>query len=209
MKIAVFGATGGTGIQVVEQALANGYQVIAFARSLDKLKVKDENTIPFEGDIQDSDEVAAALEEVKAVISVLGPTDNRSQFVVSLGIYNILAGMMQHRVSRLVMSAGAGVHDPGDSPNLINKFFNVLLRTFSKNIYEDMVNAVRIVRESDVDWTIVRVPMLTDGPKTGKIQVAWVGKGMGMRVSRADLAFFMLSQVEDYTYIHQAPAISY
>lgn len=209
MKIAVFGATGGTGIQVVEQALANGYQVVAFARSLDKLKVKDENTIPFEGDIQDSDEVAAALEEVKAVISVLGPTDNRSQFVVSLGIYNILAGMMQHRVSRLVMSAGAGVHDPGDSPNLINKFFNVLLRTFSKNIYEDMVNAVRIVRESDVDWTIVRVPMLTDGPKTGKIQVAWVGKGMGMRVSRADLAFFMLSQVEDYTYIHQAPAISY
>jgi hypothetical protein len=74
------------------------------------------------------------------------------------------------------MSAGAGVPDPGDSPNLMNKFFNVLLRTFSKNIYEDMVNAVGIVRESNVDWTIVRVPMLTDGPKTGKVQVAWVGK---------------------------------
>jgi putative NADH-flavin reductase len=85
MKIAVFGATGGAGIQVVEQALAKGYQVVAFTRSLDKLKVKDENTIPFEGDIQNSDEVAAALEEVKAVISVLGPTDNRSQFGVSSG----------------------------------------------------------------------------------------------------------------------------
>lgn len=117
--------------------------------------------------------------------------------------------MKQHLVSRLVLSAGAGVLDPSDSPNMVNKMFNVLVRTFSKNVYKDMVNAVNIVRQSDVDWTIVRVPMLTDGPKTGEVRAAWVGKGIGMRISRADLAVFMLNQVEDFTYLHQAPVISY
>ena len=72
-----------------------------------------------------------------------------------------------------------------------------------------MAGVVEVVRESDLDWTIVRVPMLTDGPKTGEIKVAWVGKGMGMRISREDLAAFLLEQLDDDTYIHQAPAISH
>lgn len=71
-----------------------------------------------------------------------------------------------------------------------------------------MVQTVAKVRASDLDWTVVRVPMLTDEPQTGKIQVGYVGKGMGARISRADMADFILRQVNDNTYLRKAPAIS-
>jgi len=209
MKIVVFGATGGTGRQVVTQALAKGYQVVAFTRSLQKLPANGDNLIPFEGDIGEAEKVSEAIQGVEAVISSLGPTDNKAQFVASRGTANILAGMKQHGVSRLVVTAGAGVSDPNDAPKFFNKLMNRLVKSISGNVYADMVEVARIVRESDVNWTIVRVPRLIDGPKTGKVSVAWVGKGMGMQISRADLAAFLLDQLEDDTYLRQAPAISY
>jgi hypothetical protein len=69
-------------------------------------------------------------------------------------------------------------------------------------------NTAQVVRASDCDWTIVRVSMLTNAPKTGIVKVGHVGKAMGMRLSRADLAEFMLEQVQDAKYLRQAPAIS-
>ena len=83
-----------------------------------------------------------------------------------------------------------------------------MVRTFSGNVYEDMVRMVDVVRNSDLDWTIVRVPMLTEDPAKGEIKVAYVGKGMGSRITRADTADFLLQQLEDNNYLHQAPAIS-
>ena len=68
--------------------------------------------------------------------------------------------------------------------------------------------AVELVRSSDLDWTVVRLPMLTDDPAKGNVKVAWVGKGMGSRISRADIASFLVSQVGDKTYLRQSPAIS-
>jgi putative NADH-flavin reductase len=208
VKIVVFGATGGTGRQVVRQALEKGYQVVAFTRNTRKITLEWDDLIPFEGDILDASRVSDAIKGVDAVISTLGPRDNKAKFVVTSGMGHILAGMKQHGVSRLIVTAGAGVGDPNDQPGFINKFMNFLLEIISRNVYEDMVKAVEVVRRSDVDWTIVRVPMLTDGPKTGEIKAAWVGKGMGMRISRQDYAAFLLEQLIDDTYIHQAPAIS-
>lgn len=208
MKLTVFGATGRTGRLVVEQALEKGYEVVAFTRSPDKLPIKNEKLTIMEGDIQDAGQISAAIAGAEAVISALGPTDNRARFVVSDGMKNILAGMQAHGVSRLVVSAGAGVGDPQDAPKMINKLINMLLKLVSRNVYEDMVKAVQLVRQSDVDWTVVRAPMLTDDPKTSRVNVAWVGKGLGMRLSRADFAGFLLQQLEDDQYLREAPAIS-
>ena len=113
MKLAIFGATGGTGKRLVEQALAAGNQVVAFVRDPSKLTT-----------------------------------------------------------------------------------------------YEDIVNTAQVVRASDCDWTIVRVSMLIDAPKTGRVKVGYVDKAMGMRLSRADMTEFMLKQVQDTKYLRQAPAIS-
>lgn len=133
------------------------------------------------------------------MISVLGPTDGKAQFVVSAGIKNILLAMKQQGISRLVISAGAAVRHPNDFPNLVNQLLYILARTLSKVVCEDMVNGVKIVRQSAVKRTIVRGPMLADAPESEKIKVAWEGKGLGMQVSRVDLALFMFNQLDDYT----------
>jgi nucleoside-diphosphate-sugar epimerase len=208
MKLAVFGATGKTGRHVVEQAVAAGHHVIAFTRTPSKLQNTHARLTTVQGDVQNAAEVEQAIIGADAVISVLGPTHNRPTFEVSKGTTNILRAMEQHGVRRLVVSAGAGVGDPQDAPKLLNKAINVLLKLISGNVYADMQRTVELVRASDRDWVITRVPMLTDQPRTSQVKVGYVGKGMGVRLARADMAGWMLEQARDDTYLRKAPAIS-
>jgi hypothetical protein len=114
---------------------------------------------------------------------------------------HILAAMRQHGVRRLVVSIGAGVRDPQDKPPLGHALFGALVKLLSRNAYEDMLSVDQKVRAAAVDWTIVRVPRLMDTPKTGTIRQGYVGKAIGSQLSRADLAAFMLSQLDDPTYL--------
>jgi nucleoside-diphosphate-sugar epimerase len=208
MHITIFGATGRTGQHLVEQALARGHTVIAFSRSPDKLKVNSKDIQVVQGDVQNSNKVEEAVAGAEAVLSVLGPTENKPTYAVSKGTQNILSAMQKHGVDRLILSAGAGVGDPKDEPKFFNRAMNFLLKRVSRWVYEDMVNTVEAVRDSEVKWTIVRVPMLTDNKPTGKVVASYVGKGMGPRITRADMASFILEQLESDAFIHQAPAIS-
>ncbi|MFW6069356.1 MAG: NAD(P)-dependent oxidoreductase [Chloroflexota bacterium] len=208
MKLTIFGATGRTGQHLVEQALARGHQVTAFTRSPQKLAAYRDRLHIVQGDVQDSGAVKRAVAGADAVISVLGPTQNTPDYQITRGTGHILDAMKKHGVRRLVISAGAGVGDPQDEPKLFNKLINVLLKLVSRHVYEDMKRTVDTVRSSDVDWTVVRVPMLTDGPAKGHVKTGYVGKGMGPRITRADMASFMLDQVESDAYLHKAPAIS-
>lgn len=208
MKLAVFGATGRTGQHLVEQALRAGHEVVALARTPSKITIQNPKLTLVQGDIQDAKRVEEVITGVDAVISVLGPTSNKPEFAVSKGIDNILAVMKKVGVRRLILSAGAGIADPADEPKPINRFIGLLLKLVAKNVYEDMLCVVEKVRASDLDWTIVRVPMLTDDPKKGSLRVGYVGKGTGARLSRADMADFMLKQLQDSSYLRKSPAIS-
>jgi len=208
VRIAAFGATGRTGKHVVEQALAAGHEVVAFVRTPAKLGIEHARLTVVQGDVQDKAQVSQAIAGVDAVISALGPTENKPTYQVTAGTENIITAMHAHGVRRLVISAGAGVGDPNDAPKIMNHVVNLLLKLVARHVYEDMKQVVEKVRASNLDWVIVRVPMLTDDPPTGVVQVGYVGKGMGMRISRADMAEFMLRQVSDDAYLHKTPAIS-
>jgi putative NADH-flavin reductase len=208
MQITVFGATGRTGKLVVEQALAEGYEVVAFARSPSKLGTENARLRVVQGDIQDADAVRRAIAGSEAVISVLGPTSNAPDFAVSKGMRNILAGMEKEKVRRLIVSTGAGVVQPGDEPRLPDKVIGALLKIVSGNVLADMASTVELVKASDRDWTIVRVPRLTDDVVTGKVRAGAVGKDIGIRVGRADMARFILEQLKNDTWMKRAPAIS-
>jgi len=208
MKLTIFGATGRTGQPLVRQAIAAGHAVTVLARNPAKLTLQDARLTVVQGDIKDAAQVARAVTGAEAVLSVLGPSGNTPVFEVSQGMRLILTAMREQDVRRLVLSTGAGVGDPNDTPKLFNHVMNALLKVAAGNVYEDMRRTVELVRVSDLDWTVVRVPMLTDDAPTGLIKVGYVGQGMGARIARADLADFMLRQVGDKTYLRQAPAIS-
>jgi len=208
MRLAIFGATGKTGKHLVEQALAQGHQVTALVRNPSKLAVQNPNLVVKPGDISDVTCVNDTIAGADAVLSVLGPTSNAPDFVVSRGTQNIIDAMKKNGVQRLVISAGAGVEDPNDQPGLFNHVMGFALKLTAKNVYADMNRTVAVVRASEVDWTVVRVPMLTNDPGTGKVQVGYVGKGMGPRIARADMASWILKQASERQYLRQAPAIS-
>lgn len=208
MRVTIFGATGRTGQHLVEQALAAGHDVTILARDPSKVKIAHEHLHVLQGNVQDAALVDRAVSGADAVISVLGPTHNKPTFEISAGTDNIVAALQKGGVRRLIVSAGAAVGDPNDAPNLFNHLIRILLKLAARYVYEDMVGVVAKARASDLDWTVVRVPMLTDDPRTGKIRIGYVGKGVGSRINRADMADFMLRQLTDNAYLHKAPAIS-
>jgi putative NADH-flavin reductase len=208
VKLTLFGSTGRTGRLLVEAALARGYYITAFARNPAMLGLQSERLYVLQGEILDPQKVSEAVEEADAVISVLGPTNNQPTFEVSKGMANILAAMQVHSVRRLVVSCGASVRDPNDAPGLFDRVVGAWLKLTSHNVYEDMLRMVRLVQASDRAWTVVRVPMLTDAPKTGNVRVGYIGKGVGARLARSDLADFMVAQIKDTAFLRQAPFIS-
>jgi putative NADH-flavin reductase len=185
-----------------------GHEVVAFARTPSKLDVDDERLSIVQGDVRNAQAVAEAVGGADAVLSVLGPTRNTPAGAIRQGMEHVLEAMRTHGVQRLVAVVGAGVRDPQDRPGLLDKAIGALLRLTARDVYEEMVGVAEHVRGSGLEWTLVRVPVLTDAPGMGEVRVGYLGGEVGVRLSREDLVGFMLDQLEDETYLCQAPVIS-
>ena len=208
MKLAIFGATGKTGIPLVKQALDAGHEVKAFVRSPEKMSVKHERLELVQGDATDPKAVERAVQGTDAVLSALGHAKGSPDDVQTVATRNIVAAMKRHKVERIVSLTGAGVSDPQDQPKLTDRAIKFLLSTLQKSVLTDAENHADVLRRSGLDWVIVRGPMLTEGKHTGKYRVGYIGKNSGMRIPRADVADFMLKQLSDDRYLHQAPMVS-
>ena len=209
MKIAIFGATGETGRQLVEQALAAGCQVVAYVRNPSKLNTKHENLTIVQGELADQAIIERAVSAADAVISVLGPRGGSKGKPITRGMQNIIEAMKKQGVRRLIISSTLSAKDPNDLPDFKAKALVNLVKLTMHAAYEEIVSVADTVRKSDLDWTIVRLTTLNNNPKSGKVRVGYLGKGeVGLRISRADLAEFMLKQVQDTKYLRQAPVIS-
>ena len=208
MNITILGATGRTGGHLVGQALAAGHEVTAFVRNPAKLDVEHERLTVVQGDIHEADKVAAAVAKAEVVLSALGPSRNGPKDVMAVGLANIVAGMKQHGVRRLVVSTGAGVPAPQDRPTFMNKVISFLLKLISRDVLEDSLRGIQIVRESELDWTVVRGPMLIDGSQVSNYRVGFIVPEMGRTLSRVNFADFMLKQIKDDTYWQQMPVVS-
>lgn len=205
MKVAVFGATGGTGHSVVGQALAKGNSVQALVRTPAKLTVTHPDLIVIEGNVLDADKVEASLKGVDAVVVSLGNTDNNPEMIVSKGTRVIIDEMQKQGIRRLVVVSSLGV---GDSIKQVPFFFRALMKTVLKSAMQDKEVQEEMVRESGLDWIIVRPGGLTDGPGTGSYTAGLDGSIGAGQVSRADVADFIVKQLVDNTYLHQTPAIT-
>ena len=208
MNLVIFGATGGTGRLLVEQALEQGHNVTAFARNPAAVTAQHPNLKVVQGDALDYASVEPVVKGKEAVLSALGVRKLGRTTVLSEGTRNILMAMEQHGVKRLIVESSLGV---GDSKGQFPWYLGIMVRVFLRNIYADKEVQERFIRASGVDWTIVRPAGLTNGPRTG-VYRQWVGvpdspiKGW---ISRADVAEFMLRQLNDDTHLRQAVGLSY
>lgn len=209
MKIVVFGASRGVGLQVVKQALEKGHLVTAFVRSPDTFEVKHQNLRVFPGNAMDAATVENAITGQEAVISTLGPTRPPVPHMMETSARNIVTGMKKHSVRRLVSTTGAGVRQPEDKPKFVDHLIGYLLNLLVKEVVLDSSENVRVIQTSDLDWTVVRFPRLIDGEHTGKYRVGFVSKESGTQLSRADAADFILKELEEKKWHGKLPLVSY
>lgn len=207
MRIIVFGSTGKTGKPLVQQALEAGHEVTAFARSPGKLSpLEHERLAVVEGDAKSASDVRAAVAGHEAVVSALSSgNDTLTRFG-----RHVVAGMREHGVDRLVSLVGAGVGMPEDPKSLGRGIMLGLMKVVARGILKDAERHAEMLRESGLEWTLVRPPRLTDDPWTGEYRHAPTMKlGPGEKIGRADLADFMLELATSDQYARQAPMVSY
>ena len=207
MKIIVFGSTGTIGQHVIKQALDDGHQVTAFARDTTKISLDHPRLMKVNGDVMDPTSIDATIPNHDVVLVVLGA--GRKGGVRSIGTRNIIQAMHAHGMKRLICQSSLGVGDSRKNLNFFWKYimFGLLLRP----AYADHGLQEQYVRESKLDWTIVRPAAFTDGKRTGVYHhgILAIEENPLLKISRADVADFLLKQVSDLRYLHQSPGLSY
>jgi putative NADH-flavin reductase len=203
MQIALFGATGGTGRQVLEQALAAGHRVTALVRDPSKIESRG-GLILIHGDVLDQESTSRCVQGADAVICVLG-SEVGGEPVEAGGTQRIIEAMQRHAVRRLIAVTSLGV---GDSRAQVSAEFQQAMDTVLQPIIAAKTEQERLIRASGLDWTIVRPGGLSDGPRTGDYRCGTEPTLTAGLISRADVAEFVLRQLSDASYLHQCPAVT-
>ncbi|MBA2272191.1 MAG: SDR family oxidoreductase [Chthoniobacterales bacterium] len=207
-KILIIGATGGTGRELVKQGLAQGYEVAAFVRDPAKLQTTHPQLQIVRGDVLDDAAVEAAVRGQDAVLSSLG---HRRLFVPSRtqseGTRNVIRAMETHGVRRFICETALGLGSSAGKLGLFATFF--FLPVVLPIYFWDKSRQEKLVAESRLDWVLVRPGVLTnEAPRGTYCHGHDVGSYISTgRVSRADVADFMLRQLNEDTYLHAAPGI--
>ena len=212
MKIIIFGAAGGTGRALTEQALAQGYSVTGFDRNPEALKLQHPDLTMTKGDIFDPAGVEAAIAGQDVVFCVLGVRPGVTAPVCSVGTKNIILGMQKQGVKRLIVQSAFAVAALDGEWRELPWLVPLVSPLFAKvrAMFMDHVRQEEFVRQSDLDWIIVRPTRLIDTPRTGTYKVGdafFIGPRA--HIARADVADFMLKQVSDDTYVHKTPRLKY
>ena len=203
MKIAVFGASGRTGLLLTFQALNQGHEVTAYTRSPHKISITHKNIRIVGGELQDFKKIKEAVSGQDVVMCTLGIEKNKPSTVLSDATRLILKAMEEAGVKRFICMSSAGVlgNDGGFW------FGKILIPLFLKHVFEDKKRQIEVIRQSKSEWVVVRPVGLTDSPKTGRFQIN-EGLPTSWKIPRNDVADFMLKLMTNKKYDFKLPAIS-
>lgn len=203
MRVIVFGATGKTGRHVVTSAVESGHQVTGFGRSVDRLDISGDALKIYKGDVFDRESVSLAVAGHDAAIVCLGSTGLRDKTTLAAGTRTVVDGMVEHRADRLVVLSAAGVDD---SWKQIPWSSRLVFRTMLRNLFADHHAQEAIVKQSPLDWTIVRAAVLKDDPAAGSYTATNTVKTT--KINRADVAACLVDQLDDPANNHQAISVT-
>ncbi len=209
MRVVVFGASGATGQQLIQQGLARRLEITAFVRNPKKVQARDHLRV-ITGDVYNIEDVASAIAGQDAVFSALGARTLAKNNLLERAMVNILQGMNRHGVKRLIV-LGAGGSLGGEQALrhqsfLTRRMYAFFVDKLLKNPMDSQRAQEELIIASNTDFTIVQPPRLTNGHATGKYRVAADAFPPHMKATpRADVADFMLRQLEDRDWIRKMP----
>jgi putative NADH-flavin reductase len=209
MGILIFGATGRTGRELVSQALRRGHDVSAFVRNPGKLTVVDARLRVVQGDIQRADSIHGAIPEHDAVLSALGAGSLRPTTLLSDAAREIVGAMQAHGVRRIIWQSSLGV---GGTRGHLGPLYNwVLIPLLLRHVFADKERQETIIRETPLDWTVVQPAALTNGPLTESYRAGERNcrRRLLPKISRADVAHFMLEELENPRHVRQVVPLCY
>jgi putative NADH-flavin reductase len=207
--IALFGGTGQTGQLFLKNALEAGYDVKALVRHPDQLTVSKAHLSIIKGDVLKAKDVEATISGTDCVVSLFGHVKGSPEWLQTDGTRHIIEAMKAHHVQRIISLSGGGLPYPEkDQPKFADRLIRTIMKLAVPKILNDAIKHHQVLETSGLNWTIVRAPRLTNKPKQGSYRVGWVGVNASTQISRADLADFILSQVEDETFASQMPFVS-
>lgn len=209
MKVAVFGATGGIGKFVVEHALKEGHYVLAYARTPEKLGIVHDNLKVMQGELYDYEKIKLAIESCDCVINTVGvPMKFSYKDMDALtGCDNIIKAMEELNVKRLIAWATPTVKSSEDSSSVVTVLPGIMAGIVFPKAKKEILAIGESITKSTLDWTIVRFLAPKDTPFTSKIKVTFGDKKINFNISREDIAYFMVKQVTDKTYVKRMPII--
>lgn len=203
MKLIIFGATGQTGQELVKQAIAHDHEVTAFVRNPDKLPLQDERLHVVTGDVLNQEDVNAALVGQDAVLTALGTESLAYSGFLERSLVRIINAMKVSGVTRIGYVASAGVDKelPGAQ--------GLLAQQILKNPLRDHRQAIDLLKQADVDYTVARPLRLMNGPLTGMYRQTADGvPDQAKQINRADVAHFLLEAIEQDESIRESVGLA-
>lgn len=212
MKITIFGATGFSGQAILAEALKQGHVVSILVRDASKVQIKHPNLTIVEGNVLDAPTVTSVLNYQEAVIQCLGvggKGDGKPTTFISDATKVIVDEMQKQNIKRLIAMSNVGAgHSIAFQPWFFTKIILPYFMKWLKVIIDDKNRMEPIIMNSNLDWTIVRCPNITDKPAKGNYNATLDGKGLKLSVTLPDLSKFMVDQLTETNFNKQAPCVS-
>lgn len=209
MTIAVFGASGAIGKLLVKKALNDGYKIKAYVRNPKKIDFSHPNLTVVKGELNEYERIKNFIKDTNTVLSTLGPSmDPKAKGNPVLdGHVNIIKAMENENKSRFITLATPSVKFEKDKKSLSTILTPILGRLFVPRAYKETVLIGNIVKSSTLNWTIVRIISPVNDDTSNHIKVTFGVKKIKWKISRKNIASFMLDQVKDSKYIKSMPII--
>jgi len=208
MKICIFGADGRTGTEVLQYAKSKGFEIVAFVHNENSLKFTEKDIKIIKGDVCDYHKVRQVCSGVDAVISVLGHTKGSDPGMQTKGIDNIVRAMKESNIRRIISLTGTGVRIPQDKPSFVDKILNFIIKMIDPDRIKDGIEHAKVLQNSGLDWTIVRVLKLNNSKKNIANYKLTSGGAAELQTSRKKVAQVIVDLIEDKNYIGGMPVIS-
>jgi nucleoside-diphosphate-sugar epimerase len=207
MKVALLGGSGTVGRFLIQRVSEAGYEMRVLARNPDKIKPTNMCMEIVQGDARDFESIRSLLQGCDTVLNALGQRQEKSEApIFSTATGHVLTVMKELGVRRYILVRGFSIDAPGDHKDLRSKLLSRLVRWVIPEMWADWQKELETLLSSNVEWTLVRLPIVVDEPSRGQVRVD-LASPPGKKISGYDLANFVVDQITEPTFVRKAPFI--